>query len=105
VRNSIIYQFYFTYAGFTNLLAFNPFSNPKPNPLILPLPTVPTVYVLPVNILSLPILKSRQLSRFRSFTCFLLSFDEINIGDYPTMSTLSIDYAKASSCSSSSYLK
>jgi len=34
---------YLLSTGFTNLLTFTPFKRPAPNPLILPLPIVPTV--------------------------------------------------------------
>lgn len=50
--------------GLTNLLGLNPLSNPAPNPLILPLPSAPTVYVLPVKIFPFAILNYRQLSLF-----------------------------------------
>ena len=95
-----MHQFYFYYltvSGCTNLLAFNPFNRPRPNPLILPLPSVPTVSVLPVISGSFDILKSIQLSLFKFFTCLLNSLPVVRMGDSPTNSTLSKFYTYSSS--------
>jgi hypothetical protein len=81
-----MHQFYFYYfieSGLTNLLAFNPFNRPRPNPLILPLPNVPIVSVFPVMSGSFDILKSIQLSLFKFLFSLLDSLPVVRIGDSP----------------------
>lgn len=85
-----------------NLLGLNPLRRPAPNPLIFALPTVPTVYVLPVIRFSLAILNSRQLSLLICLAYFLFEFFEVKIGDSPRGDIVSINSSISSIASSDS---
>lgn len=91
------HTFYLFSKGFTNLLGLNPFSRPAPKPLILAVPSEPTVSVLPVRTLAFAILNYKQLSRLRSS----LSFGP-STGDYPSGDILSAFYSASYSLRPSS---